>query len=138
MAVVMVVDDDAETRATLTTFLTRRGHRVNCASQGKEAIEKMTEDPADVVILDAVMPNVDGEEFLEVLRCYLRWQHTPVIMITAYEEGSHIKRAVELGVRKTFLKGDFDLEEMGNYVDSLASRGPASDQPGARQPFHCN
>ena len=96
----------------------------------------MTEEPADVVILDAVMPNVDGVEFLEVLRCYLRWQHTPVIMITAYKEGSHIKRAVELGVRKTFLKGDFDLEELGNYVDSLAPGGPASDQPG--QPFHCN
>ena len=110
MAVVMVVDDDAETRSTLTTYLTRRGHRVNSASQGKEAIEKMTEDPADVVILDAVMPKVDGVEFLEVLRCYLRWQDTPVIMITAYAEmlqsSEHPLPAVDYMISKPFLLDD--------------------------------
>jgi len=135
MAVVMVVDDDPETCSTLQTFLSRRGHRVNCASQGKVAIERMTEDPADVVILDAMMPVVDGVQFLEVLRCYLRWQQTPVILITAYKEGPHIKRAMELGVRKTFLKGDFDLEELGAFIDSL-SGGTDSEQGLIPLPYH--
>ena len=136
MAVVMVVDDDPETRSTLKTFLSRRGHRVNCAKQGKEAIELMTADPADVVVLDAVMPQVDGVQFLEVLRCYLRWQHTPVILLTAYKEGPHIKRALELGVRKTFLKGDYDLEELGACLDTLAPCGPASAETLVRLPYH--
>jgi len=127
MSLVMVVDDDPETRSTLKTFLARRGHRVNCAANGKEALELMSSDPADVVVLDVVMPLLDGVGFLEVLRCYLRWQQTPVLMVTGHAEGQHIKRAVELGVRKTFLKGRYDLEELGAYVDALgAGGGPSS------------
>ena len=135
MAVVMVVDDDPETCSTLETFLSRRGHRVNCAAQGKEAIERMSEDPADVVILDAMMPVVDGVQFLEILRCYLRWQEIPVILITAHKDGPHINRAMELGVRKTFLKGDFDIEELGAFVDAL-SPGGGSEQPWIPLPYH--
>src|SRR3954463_2482549 len=105
MAVIMVVDDDDETCSTLKAFLSGRGHRVNCARHGKEAIETMSADSADVIILDVVMPLMDGVGFLEVLRCYLRWQQTPVIMLTGFKDGPHIKRAVELGVKKTFLKG---------------------------------
>jgi CheY-like chemotaxis protein len=136
MAVVMVVDDDPEACSTLKTFLSRRGHRVNCAKQGKEAIDLMTSDPADVVVLDAVMPLVDGVQFLEVLRCYLRWQQIPVILLTAYREGPHIKRALELGLRKTFLKGDYDLEELGAFVDTLAPGGPALAEGLVQLPYH--
>lgn len=135
----MVVDDDADTCSTLRMFLTRRGHRVNCARHGKEALELMSADPADVVILDVVMPLMSGIEFLDVLRCYLRWQQTPVVMLTAHSEGPHIKRAVELGVKKTFLKGNFDLEELGAYVDSLTPGRPPSDQifpSGVQLPIH--
>ena len=126
MAVVMLVDDDPETRAMLGRFLEQRGHRATSAAHGKEALGVMSSDPADVVILDAVMPQMDGVEFLEVLRCYLRWQQTPVIMLTGHAEGPHIKRAVELGVKKTFLKGDCDLEELGAYVDGLSPGGNGS------------
>jgi len=134
MAVVMIVDDDPETCSTLRTFLSRRGHRVNCAQQGKEGIELMAVDPADVVILDAMMPVVDGIGFLEILRCYLRWQQTPVIMLTAYGQGPHIRRGVELGVRKTFLKGDFELGELGAYVDAMTPGG-VSEQASVQLPY---
>ena len=136
MSVVMVVDDDSQACSMLKSFLRKRGYRVNCATQGKEAIELMTADPADVIILDAMMPLVDGVQFLEVLRCYLRWQNTPVIMLTAHPEGEHIKRGVELGVKKTFLKGGFDLEELGAYVDALAPGGSGSEQSWVQLPFH--
>ena len=96
----------------------------------------MTEDPADVVILDAIMPKVDGVQFLEVLRCYLRWQQTPVILLTGYAEGPHIKRAVELGVRKTFLKGEYALEELGAYVDALSPGRAGSEQAWVQLPYH--
>ena len=139
MAVIMVVDDDADTRSTLKKYLTWRGHRVTCARHGKEAIELMSADPAEMVVLDVVMPMVDGIGFLEVLRCYLRWQQTPVIMLTAFREGPHIKRAVELGVRKTFLKAEYDLEELGLYVDAMTSSGPHSNHaspPSLLLPYH--
>jgi CheY-like chemotaxis protein len=124
MAVVMLVDDDPDTRALLKKFLESLGHRATCAAHGKEALGVMGGDPADVVILDAVMPEMDGVQFLEVLRCYLRWQQTPVVMLTAHAEGPHIRRAAELGVKKTFLKADYDLEELGAYVNALSAGGP--------------
>ena len=123
MAVVMVVDDDPQMCSTLKGFLTRRGHRINCAANGKEAMEIMTADVPDVVILDAMMPLVDGVQFLEVMRCYLRWQHTPVIMVTGHAEGPHIQRVGELGVRKTFLKGDFELDELATYIEAMGPGG---------------
>jgi len=115
----MVVDDDAETRATLKRFLERRRHHVSCAAHGKEALELMSAQQPDVVVLDMRMPLVDGVEFLEVLRCYLRWQNLPVVMLTAYAEGDHIKRATELGVPRTFLKGQFELQDLATYIESL-------------------
>src|SRR3954467_9586671 len=117
MAVIMVVDDDAETRATLKRFLERRGHHIICAAHGKEALELMSAQQPDLVVLDVRMPMVSGVEFLEVLRCYLRWQNLPVIMLTAYPEGDHAKRAAELGVLKTFPKGQFELKDLATYIE---------------------
>lgn len=125
MAIVLVVDDNEDTRTAISLFLRKRGHRVASAPNGREALAALTVDTPDVVILDARMPQMDGTSFLEVIRSYLRWQQTPVIMLTAYAEGPHIKRAVELGVKKTFLKGDYDLEMLAAYVDMMSpSRGP--------------
>ena len=114
----MVVDDDAETRATLKKFLERRRHHVSCAGHGKEALELMSAHQPDVIVLDMRMPLVDGVEFLEVLRCYLRWQNLPVVMLTAYD-GDHLKRAAELGVVKTFIKGQFELQDLATHIESL-------------------
>jgi len=130
MAVVLVVDDDAETRATIKRFLERRGHHITCAGHGKEGLELMSSQQPDVVVLDVRMPLVDGIEFLEVLRCYLRWQNLPVVMLTAYAEGDHMKRSTELGVQKIFIKGKFELEDLARYIESRTT--PPGSQPSER------
>lgn len=78
----------------------------------------MGEDTPDVIILDAKMPEMDGVSFLEVIRCYLRWQGLPVLFVTAYPEGLHIRRGMELGVRKTFLKSNFELNDLLAHVEA--------------------
>ncbi len=127
----MVVDDDAETRVTLKRFLERRGHHVVCAGHGKEALELVSSNQPDVVVLDARMPLVDGIGFLEVLRCYLRWQNLPVVMLTAFAEGDHVKRAGELGVLKIFVKGKFDLEDLASSIEAITA--PPGSQPSEHQ-----
>ena len=130
----MVVDDEAETRATVKRFLERRGHHVSCAAHGKEAMELISAQQPDVVVLDLRMPLVNGIEFLEVLRCYLRWQALPVVMLTAYGEGDHMKRAGELGVQKTFMKANFELEDLANYIESV--KAPSSAERHHHWWFH--
>lgn len=120
MASVLVVDDDPDAREAVSRYLKRAGHRVRGAGNGREALRVMGEDTPDVIILDAKMPEMDGVSFLEVIRCYLRWQGLPVLFVTAYPEGLHIRRGMELGVRKTFLKSNYQLSELLAHVEACA------------------
>ena len=129
MVNVLVVDDDVDARDAVARFLRKSGHRVRCVPNGREALAELTEDTPDVVVLDAVMPEMDVVGFLEVIRCYLRWQNLPVLLLTAYAEGMHIRRAVELGVRKTFLKAHYDLDELRAHVEACSTSGPMGENP---------
>ncbi|HXE52269.1 MAG TPA: response regulator [Tepidisphaeraceae bacterium] len=124
MAYVLVVDDDADARELVSRHLRKEGHAVECAPNGQEAMAALMRRTPDVVILDAVMPEMDGVTFLEVIRCYLRWSKLPVIMLTAFSEGMHVRKGVELGVRKTFLKADYHPAELLAHVDACAGCGP--------------
>jgi len=118
MAEVLLVDDNVDTREAIGQYLKNAGHHVLACPNGHEAMAALTKATPDVVILDYKMPQMDGISFLEVIRCYLRWQSLPVILLTAYPEGIHIKRAVELGVRKTFLKAEYDLSQLLGHVEA--------------------
>ena len=128
MASVLVVDDELDAREAVARFLKRAGHRVRCAVNGREALVAMTADTPDVIILDAKMPEMDGVSFLEVIRCYLRWQSLPVLVVTAYPEGLHIRRGMELGVRKTFLKSNYELRDLLAQVEACAPVTMADSQ----------
>ena len=131
MTDVLLVDDDPDSNEVIGRYLRKAGQEVRCVSDGGEAITALTQHTPDVVILDAKMPGMDGVSFLEVIRCYLRWQTLPVILLTAYSDGPHIRRAMELGVRKTFLKGDCDLDELLAHVEACTPplSLPEADSP---------
>src|SRR3954468_22562515 len=89
VAKILVVDDDADGREALVTYLAKGGHSVVGAASGREALdalEKMTGDVPDLVLLDIRMPGMDGFAVLKVLRSYLRWAAVPVAILTAYPE----------------------------------------------------
>ena len=129
MASVLVVDDDAEARDVVARYLQKSGHAVRKVPNGNKALEALTEQTPDVVVLDYRMPELDGISFLEVIRCYLRWQSLPVVLLTAYGDGDHIRRAMELGVTKTFIKGDYDLGELRAHVESCGGHPPPRSTP---------
>lgn len=127
MSYVLIVDDDLDSREAVARYVRRGGHRVAGASNGREALRALIDETPDLIILDARMPEMDGVSFLEVIRCYLRWQNLPVILLTAFSEGLHIRRAVELGVRKTFLKANFEMDELLSHVEACAGSAPMND-----------
>ena len=135
MAAVLVVDDDVDSREAVALFLRKAGHTVRCAPNGKKALDALSERVPDVIILDYRMPEMDGVSFLEIIRCYLRWQSLPVILLTAYAEGPHIMRAVELGVRKTFLKANYNLTELLAEVTACGGAPPLLGGNPASPPF---
>lgn len=128
MASVLLVDDDLDGREMVALYLRKGGHTVRSAINGQDALAALMSDTPDVVVLDARMPELDGVAFLEIIRCYLRWSQLPVILLTGYPNGPHIKRAAELGVRKIFLKADYDLADLMAHVESCGMPPSAPDE----------
>src|SRR5215210_50949 len=89
---VLVVDDDRVNRLLLTRSLEREGHRVSAAENGQAALRLLREDPPDVVLLDVVMPELDGVAVLERMKGDSALQHVPVIMISAIDEIASVVR----------------------------------------------
>jgi adenylate cyclase len=97
VATVLIADDDAVGRKLLRRLLEQDGHTVRAAAAGGEALELFAEEASDVVLLDIVMPELDGISVLERLKATPGSEHIPVIMISAIDETSSVARCIELG-----------------------------------------
>jgi class 3 adenylate cyclase len=96
-ATILVVDDDEENRDLLTRRLTREGHRVRAAKGGLEALALLGSEPVDLVLLDVMMPDLDGPAVLERLKQDPARRHIPVLMISALDDTASVVRSIELG-----------------------------------------
>ncbi|MEV4420406.1 response regulator [Patulibacter sp. NPDC049589] len=96
-AQVLVVDDDPINRRLLASHLQREGHDVATANDGLEGWALLRERAFDVVLLDVLMPELDGYEVLARIRGDAGLRHLPVIMISSVEETDSIVRCIELG-----------------------------------------
>jgi serine phosphatase RsbU (regulator of sigma subunit) len=94
---ILVVDDTEVNRDLLTRRLRALGHEVETAVHGRAALEHLADRPTDLVLLDIMMPEMDGFEVLERLRADARLRTIPVIMISAVDEIEAVARAIELG-----------------------------------------
>ena len=129
MGHVLIVDDDADTAEMMGQYLRKAGHRVRSVPNGREALAALSEDIPDVAVLDVRMPEMDGITFLEVMRCYLRWESVPVILITGFPDDPRLARANRLGIRRAFVKADFRLEDLlacvNEYVPQRLTTSPS-------------
>jgi class 3 adenylate cyclase/CheY-like chemotaxis protein len=94
---VLVVDDVASNRDLLSRRLRREGHRVVTADSGRSALVILMEDEFDLILLDILMPDMNGVEVLSRLKAESRWRHIPVIMISGLNEVAAVARCIEAG-----------------------------------------
>jgi CheY-like chemotaxis protein len=116
---VLIVDDDPDSREVVARCLAREGYSVKTATNGREALVAVATIMPDLIILDAMMPEMNGVEFLQVIRAYLRWSTVPVILLTAFAEGPHITRAREFDVKCILLKSKYQLNDLLGCVRQL-------------------
>lgn len=96
--VLLVVDDNDDNRYTLTRRLNRQGYEnVEIAEDGREALDKMNARRFDLVLLDIMMPEMNGYEVLEQMKADMALRDIPVIMISALDDMDSVIRCVELG-----------------------------------------
>jgi adenylate cyclase len=94
---VLVVDDDSVNRLLLSRSVEQEGHRCATAWDGRQALEILRAESFDVVLLDVVMPEIDGFEVLAQMQTDGDLRHIPVIMISALEDIESVVRGIELG-----------------------------------------
>jgi class 3 adenylate cyclase len=94
---ILIADDDTVARKLLQRLLEDDGHTVRAAADGEEALELFSEDSGDVVLLDVIMPKLDGISVLERLKATPGAEHVPVIMISALDETESVVRCIEVG-----------------------------------------
>jgi len=116
MSTILVVDDEAAARHALTRLLRREGYETVAAGDGREALRALEAGTPDLVLLDVMMPGLDGLELLEILHAHPRWKALPVVVLTAVSDTHTVRRAEQLGAREYLVKASFSVAEMLGHV----------------------
>lgn len=122
----LLVDDEAVIIANLAPFLQRSGFRVATAADGAAALRALTAAPPDLVILDVMMPVLDGREVLRQLRRAGNW--TPVILLTQVGEATERAMALEEGA-DDYLNKPFDPHELIARIRAVLRRARPGQPP---------
>ena len=115
---VLVVDDDQSIRELLRVQLTKAGYEVVLAANGEEALSKAAENPPDIILIDVLMPHLDGYETSARLKNDDATSSVPILMVSALGGPTDRVRALDMGV-DDFINKPFDRIEMLARVRSL-------------------
>ena len=127
---ILVVDDDDAIRTMVERVLRREQYDVESARDGYEAIEKLTRNDYATVLLDLMMPRVDGHGVLRFLETELQRAHPPVIVMTANVPAAHETAASKPVVR--VIPKPFDIRELILHVREC--QAPHAPAPGISAP----
>lgn len=115
----LIVDDDANSRDMLTRMMSSEGWRVRLAENGREALAQIASAKPDVLLLDLMMPEMDGFEVLTALHTRADWEAIPVIVITAKELTAEDRQRLNGNVSRVLQKGQLTREDLLEQVSRL-------------------
>ncbi len=124
---ILVVDDDRNNREMLGRWLTRDGHRVTVVASGQEAMAAVRQQQIDLMLLDMMMPDMNGLEVLAALKAETGLSRPPVLMISAYDEMHSAVRCIEAGA-EDYLPKPFDRVLMRARVGASLERKRLRDR----------
>ena len=120
MCTILVVDDHPVTREPLARLLRYEGFKTTCAANGVEALAAVGQSRPDLILLDVMMPKMNGVDFLDALRRDPGGQAIPVVALTGVLDPNHIARLRELGAVEVMTKARFTVEQLLEVVRAHA------------------
>jgi DNA-binding response OmpR family regulator len=117
----LVVEDDVDISNMLRIYFSTQGYQVDVAQRGREALDKTRQGMPNVIVLDIMLPDIDGYEVCKTLRTNTRTSHIPVIFLTQKDERSDRLQGLELGA-DNYITKPFDIEELKLYVQNAIAR----------------
>jgi CheY-like chemotaxis protein len=122
----LVVEDEEDTRTVIRQTLERAGWSVAQAEHGRKGLARLAERRPDVIVLDLMMPEMNGFDFLDALRGNPEWRGIPVLVLTAMELSIEDRRRLSGEVERILQKGasarEQLLEEVGRVLAGVATR----------------
>ncbi|MGY2052598.1 response regulator [Methylobacterium sp. JK268] len=116
---VLVVDDDPDVRERLTALLTREGWRASSAANGRAGLDAVALRKPGLILLDLMMPELDGFGFLRDLRARPEWRDIPVVVLTAKDVTAEDRRRLAGQADRVLQKGGLSMADLATTVRSL-------------------
>ena len=117
----LIVEDDYDISNMLHIFFTTQGFEVDIAPRGSAALEKTRHNLPHLIVLDIMLPDIDGFEVCRILRTNTRTSHVPIIFLTQKDERSDKLAGLELGA-DDYITKPFDIEELKLRVQRAITR----------------
>jgi CheY-like chemotaxis protein len=115
---VLIVEDAAAQRAVARAALETKGCVVSEAPNGRAALEKLRQEGADLILLDLIMPEMDGFEFAAALRANPQWKGIPVVVLTSKELSAEERERLKASVSQVLIKHEFNSADLIHHVRS--------------------
>jgi len=119
MSTILIVEDDQDTREIMARYLTLAGYEHVSASNGWEALLAVDQNVIDLILLDVMMPGMDGVTFLNILRNAQTKRNTPVVIVTAMSSQELASRFRDLSVQAILPKTQELFEELMQTVHKI-------------------
>ena len=116
MTKILIVDDAPGSREAMAKFLQHEGFDTATARNGAEGLVRLKESKPDLILLDHMMPEVDGLTFLAGIRRFPKWRQIPVIMMTGMKDASHQRKAQTLQVSDYLVKSEFTMPDLVQHI----------------------
>lgn len=129
---ILVVEDEEDILALLHYNLVREGFRVSLAGTGEEGLEAIAEDPPDLVVLDLMLPGIDGLQVCRTLKENADTRHIAVVMVTAKGEETDVVAGLELGA-DDYVTKPFSPKILIARVRSVLRRRESAEEPASEQ-----
>jgi len=130
---VLIVDDDAAVITLYSTVLKLRGYQIITASDGKSGIEKTKKEKPDMVLLDQVLPDIQGNEILLILKQDAETKAIPIAMLSNFGQTELVQKAINSGAVDYILKYQVEPEDLDTKIKEILR--VAKSQTGKEQPF---
>jgi two-component system cell cycle response regulator len=130
MAKLLLVDDNLEATRPLAMLFRFFKHTVDLATSGNEALALLEHSIPDVLVLDIMMPGMDGMELLQRIRAEARTANLPVVMYSAVSDPSYRQAAMEKGADDYLVKGSVEIDELRARIEQAAAAGHAGNSSG--------
>ncbi|MCK5061901.1 response regulator [Candidatus Parcubacteria bacterium] len=116
---ILIIEDEELILKALSEGFKRRGFEISKATDGKKGLESIENEKPDLILLDLLLPIMNGQEVLEKMKEKGLLKKIPVIILTNMSDGATLKKCIKMGAREYIIKVNFSFEDMERIIKEV-------------------